>query len=257
MRSLNFDDERSRQRNALEALLAPEYDQFHPLSEKKFLEALAICHQLGSRYINYNRVPGCIKLDGIKKSAKLLSHKSKGKIEGSIGVSYDTNRDKFKADKISWGDNRGVEIRYPKGEGLVPSFLIHNHPDDSSTNSMVSMYSEADFNEFLSNPHLQFMVMITSARIFLILKTTKTAEAFLYNDLQQVVDEEEQKFRKEESDLKKKKRRQLTLDEFVEISSNFNAAVCQKLKLAFYASDFVPNKFRGSRPVNINHYTLD
>lgn len=64
-------EHRSLLLHSLDKLLAPHQTQ-QPMPEEKFLEAVGICHEL-SRYINFDKIPKRIRINGIKYVDKLLA----------------------------------------------------------------------------------------------------------------------------------------------------------------------------------------
>jgi len=242
-------------RSKLEILLGSHHKTNTPISENAFLEIIKVCHSLAGRYIPYDKLPNFIKLVGIKNFCKELVINSKGKIEGSYSFSYHDLEDRFYKSKVAWGDHKSVHTKFPTGNNLSRSFCIHNHTDDVLSKNMTSLFSSKDFSSFMFDPNMQFMVMTTKGRIFLVLKTTKTAEAFLYEDLNKIIKEEEIRFRKREKQLKNRKKvPKLNITDFVHLQLNFNAAVCRRLRLGFYASDTIPNEFRDNKFVDIKLY---
>lgn len=240
----------------LDLLLTPHINSTVPIAERNFLEAVKICHQLSGRYINFNRMPQAIQLHGIKEMARQLNLYSQGKKEGALLVCYDRKKQSFQKGEKFWGNHKSVTVQIPTGSDVEPSFIIHNHPDDLLTTQLSSMFSSEDFSTLLSNPYLQFLVMVTAGRIFLILKTTQTAEAFLHHDFKRVIASEEKRFRLKEKKMILEKKRQLTTDEFIDLASEFNESVCRILKLGFYATDIVPNKFNTNEPTILELYPV-
>ncbi|GIK83776.1 MAG: hypothetical protein BroJett025_03980 [Patescibacteria group bacterium] len=220
------------------------------MPEEKFLEALGLCHEL-TRFLDITRLPKKIRLHGIKHAAKILAHQTKGKREGAAAVSYDKKQKKFHTANFTWGTENSVTPNFPKGKDLEPSFVVHNHPDKGITADYISFFSSTDFEFFIANPYMQFLVMSTKGRIFLILKTTKTAAAFIEHNFQQVIAKEHQVLRQKETELKRKKKRPLTADEFMELGSDFNQAICEIFKLGFYSSAPIPNLAYGNQPVDL------
>lgn len=221
-----------------------------PIPEQVLLNILSFYLESNGRFLPHRLLPQKIEIQKITRAAQIILRRTRAQHEGAMTGFYNVKTRQFVSGKFVSGEKRRVSPEiFLKGQpDIYPLFVIHNHPDIESLDDQVSFFSTKDFQTFLKIPYLQFLVMVTRHRVYILMKTTKTAAAFAEKDVQaeiQVATAARDQEIKRQMGLKRGK---LTQSEVFDIHFNFNLAVCEALQLGFYSSAKI-GRVSGNRKV--------
>lgn len=202
------------------------------------------------RFLPHRLLPEAIQIQKITRACQIILRKTKGQHEASTTGFYDTKRKRFVSGRFVSGKKNSVSADMAiKGRPeIIPLFTIHNHPDKREFTDQVSFFSHQDFKTFLRYPYLQFIVMVTSNRIYLVVKTSKTAAAFSEKNIQAEIDLAKEWRMQEIKNQTKRKGQKLSSGELLDIQLNFNLKVCATLHLGFYSSEKL-GRITGNRKI--------